>query len=92
MADITYGDYFHTNEVEQSYYNFQIADTALLFDLFENFEVKAKRVINLGSIRLAYDYVRKCLNPFTLLDSRGLTTVTGPFKQFHLADKRKDKK
>ena len=34
VDDITYGDFFHTNEVEQSYYNFQIADTALLFDLF----------------------------------------------------------
>ena len=37
VDDITYGDYFHTNEVEQSYYNFQIADTALLFDLFEKY-------------------------------------------------------
>ena len=29
---VTYGDVFHTNEVEQSFYNFQVADTALLFD------------------------------------------------------------
>ena len=25
---VTYGDVFHTNEVEQSFYNFQVADTA----------------------------------------------------------------
>ena len=42
---ITYGDVFHTNEVEQSFYNFQVADTALLFDLFDKYEAEAKRVI-----------------------------------------------
>ena len=35
VGDITYGDVFHTNEVEQSFYNFQVADTALLFDQFD---------------------------------------------------------
>lgn len=30
---VTYGDVFHTNEVEQSFYNFQVADTALLFTI-----------------------------------------------------------
>ena len=34
---VTYGDVFHTNEVEQSFYNFQIADTALLFELFDKY-------------------------------------------------------
>ena len=53
VDDITYGDFFHTNEVEQSYYNFQIADTALLFDLFEKYEAEAKRVIERGYIRPA---------------------------------------
>ena len=28
---ITYGDVFHQNEVEQSHYNFEVADTAMLF-------------------------------------------------------------
>ena len=42
---VTYGDVFHTNEVEQSFYNFQVADTALLFDLFDKYEAEAKRVI-----------------------------------------------
>lgn len=40
---VTYGDVFHTNEVEQSFYNFQVADTALLFDLFDKYEAEAKR-------------------------------------------------
>ena len=54
---VTYGDVFHTNEVEQSFYNFQVADTALLFDLFDKYEAEAKRVIEAGYIRPAYDYV-----------------------------------
>lgn len=49
---VTYGDVFHTNEVEQSFYNFQVADTALLFDLFDKYEAEAKRVIEAGYIVL----------------------------------------
>ena len=72
---VTYGDVFHTNEVEQSYYNFQVADTELLFDLFNKYEAEAKRVIELGYIRPAYDYVLKCSHTFNLLDSRGAISV-----------------
>ena len=73
---VTYGDVFHTNEVEQSYYNFQIADTDLLFDLFDKYEAEAKRVIQAGYIRPAYDYVLKCSHTFNLLDSRGAISVS----------------
>ena len=73
---VTYGDVFHTNEVEQSYYNFQIADTDLLFDLFDKYEAEAKRVIEAGYIRPAYDYVLKCSHTFNLLDSRGAISVS----------------
>ena len=76
VGDITYGDVFHTNEVEQSFYNFQVADTALLFDLFDKYEAEAKRVIELGYIRPAYDYVLKCSYAFNLLDSRRAISVS----------------
>lgn len=76
VGDITYGDVFHTNEVEQSFYNFQVADTALLFDLFDKYEAEAKRVIEFGYIRPAYDYVLKCSHAFNLLDSRGAISVS----------------
>ena len=76
VGDITYGDVFHTNEVEQSFYNFQVADTALLFDLFDKYEAEAKRVIELGYIRPSYDYVLKCSHAFNLLDSRGAISVS----------------
>ena len=31
---ITYGDVYHQQEVEQSTYNFEVADTDMLFDFF----------------------------------------------------------
>lgn len=72
----TYGDVFHQNEFEQSTYNFEIADTALLFDLFDKYEREAIRVIELGYVHPAYDYVLKCSHTFNLLDSRGAISVS----------------
>ena len=72
----TYGDVFHQNEVEQSTYNFELADTALLFDLFDKYEKEAVRVIELGYVHPAYDYVLKCSHTFNLLDSRGAISVS----------------
>lgn len=72
----TYGDVFHQNEFEQSTYNFELADTALLFDLFDKYEKEAVRVIELGYVYPAYDYVLKCSHTFNLLDSRGAISVS----------------
>lgn len=72
----TYGDVFHQNEFEQSSYNFELADTALLFDLFDKYEKEAVRVIELGYVHPAYDYVLKCSHTFNLLDSRGAISVS----------------
>ena len=33
--NVTYGDVWHANEVEQSVYNFELADTDMLFKLFD---------------------------------------------------------
>lgn len=72
----TYGDVFHQNEFEQSTYNFELADIALLFDLFDKYEKEAVRVIELGYVHPAYDYVLKCSHTFNLLDSRGAISVS----------------
>ena len=72
----TYGDIFHQNEYEQSAYNFELADTALLFDLFEKYEKEAVRIIDLGYVHPAYDYVLKCSHAFNLLDARGAISVS----------------
>lgn len=75
-ADYTYGDVFHQNEYEQSAYSFELSDEALLFDLFEKYEKEAVRVIELGYVHPAYDYVLKCSHTFNLLDARGAISVS----------------
>ena len=73
---VTYGDVFHQNEVEQSHYNFELADTELLFNLFDMYEKEAVRIIDQGFVLPAYDYVLKCSHTFNLLDARGAISVS----------------
>lgn len=76
VGDVTYGDVFHQNEVEQSTYSFELSDAALLFDLFDKYETEAKRIIEAGYVIPAYDYVLKCSHTFNLLDARGAISVS----------------
>lgn len=73
---ITYGDVHHQTEVDYSYYNFQVADTAMLFKMFDMYEEETKRVVEKGLVQPAYDYVLKCSHTFNLLDARGAISVT----------------
>ncbi len=73
---VTYGDVFHQNEYEQSMYNFQLSDEKLLFHLFDLYEAEAYRVVKLGYVLPAYDYVLKCSHTFNLLDARGAISVS----------------
>ena len=73
---VTYGDVFHQNEVEQSHYNFELADTELLFNLFDMYEKEAVRIMEQGFVLPAYDYVLKCSHTFNLLDARGAISVS----------------
>ncbi|HEX6970842.1 MAG TPA: glycine--tRNA ligase subunit alpha, partial [Limnochordia bacterium] len=75
-GEITYGDVFHQNEVEQSRYNFEQADTRMLFALFDAYEAEAARILDAGLVLPAYDYVIKCSHVFNLLDARGAISVT----------------
>ncbi|MCG8550432.1 MAG: glycine--tRNA ligase subunit alpha, partial [Desulfobacterales bacterium] len=74
--EITYHDVYHQNEVEQSTYNFEIADVDLLFDLFRKYEAEAHRIIEKGLVIPAYEYCLKCSHTFNLLDARGAISVT----------------
>lgn len=76
VGDVTYGDVFHRNEVENSHYNFEVADTDMLFTLFDMYEKEAKRVVEEGFVLPAYDYVLKCSHTFNLLDARGAISVS----------------
>jgi len=76
VEDIKYGDVHHRGEVEYSHYNFNEADTEMLFKLFEMYEREAMRIAEKGLVLPAYDYVLKCSHTFNLLDARGAISVT----------------
>ena len=71
----TYGDIFKRAEWEWSTYNFEKADTDMLFKLFELYEGEAKRLIEERLVLPAYDYLLKCSHTFNLLDARGAISV-----------------
>ncbi|KAA0218985.1 MAG: glycine--tRNA ligase subunit alpha [Lautropia sp.] len=73
---ISYRDVFHQNEVEQSAYNFEHANTGMLFRHFDDYESEAKRLIAAGLALPAYEMVMKCSHSFNLLDARGAISVT----------------
>jgi glycyl-tRNA synthetase alpha chain len=73
---ISYGDVHHQTEVDYSHYNFELADTAMLFQLFDMYEGEFKRAVDAGLVQPAYDYVLKCSHTFNLLDARGAISVT----------------
>lgn len=73
---VRYGDIFHQNEVEQSKYNFDQADTTNLFASFEAQEAQAQALIEANLPLPAYDQVLKASHTFNLLDARGAISVT----------------
>jgi len=73
---VTYGDVHHKGEWEHSTYNFEQADVAMLWQLFESYENEAKRVLDLGLVLPGYDYCLKCSHAFNLLEARGAISVT----------------
>lgn len=76
FGKVTYGDVFHQNEVEQSTYNFEYADVAKLFELFDFYEHEADRLVGVDLPLPAYEMVLKASHTFNLLDARGAISVT----------------
>ena len=73
---VTYGDVYHQNEVEQSKYNFEQANTNLLFEHFNQFEREAARLVEAGLPLPGYEMVMKCSHVFNLLEARGAISTT----------------
>jgi glycyl-tRNA synthetase alpha chain len=73
---VTYRDVYHQNEVEQSKYNFELANVPWLLQLFNDYESEAKRLIEAGLVLPGYEMVLKCSHTFNLLDARGAISVT----------------
>ncbi len=73
---LTYGDVFLQNEQEQSAYNFEHADTEMLFRHFVDAEKESGRMIEKKLPLPAYEQCIKASHVFNLLDARGVISVT----------------
>ena len=73
---LPYGDVFHQNEVEQSKYNFEIADTEVLFRQFDEAEAMNLKLIEENLPFPAYEQTMKASHIFNLLDARKAISVT----------------
>jgi len=73
---IKYGDIHHQTEVEFSAYNFEEADTDMLFKLFDMYEQESIKLAEKDLVFPAYDFVMKASHAFNLLDARGAISVT----------------
>jgi glycyl-tRNA synthetase alpha chain len=73
---VTYGDVFHQNEVEQSKYNFEQADIAVLLRHFDEHEQACKALLEAQLPLPAYEQVMAASHAFNLLDARRAISVT----------------
>ena len=77
----TYADVFHQNEVEQSHYNFELADTDVLLRQFREAEDACRAILAAGDKQgralplPAYEHCIKASHLFNLLDARGVISV-----------------
>jgi len=76
QGTVTYGDVFHQNEVEQSAYNFEHANTETLFQQFDNLETESQRLIEANLPLPAYEQMLRASHTFNLLDARHAISVT----------------
>lgn len=75
---VTYGDVFKQNEFEYSHYNFNAANTDILFQHFKDAEAECMSLLeNDPPLAMpAYDQCIKASHNFNLLDARGVISVT----------------
>ncbi len=73
---ITYGDVFRQNEIEQSTYNFTLADVAVLQQQFAQCETAAQALVAANLPLPAYEQVLQASHVFNLLDARHAVSVT----------------
>src|ERR1700686_3968424 len=84
-ADTTYAQVRFNDELQNSVYNFEMADVDTLWKLFDLHEKEARRLLDLFPksaekarfpLLPAYEHVLKCSHLFNTLDSRGAISVT----------------
>jgi glycyl-tRNA synthetase alpha chain len=74
-AGVTYGDIFLENEKELSTYNFEIANTEALFDLFRKAAAESDNCISARLPIPAYEQAIKASHIFNTLQARGVISV-----------------
>jgi glycyl-tRNA synthetase alpha chain len=76
LGQITYRDVYHQNEVEQSRFNFELADVTELQHEFDAHERECQRLLEANLPLPAYERMLKCSHAFNLLDARKAISVT----------------
>lgn len=74
--NFSYGEVHKESEWEFSKYNFQIADTQMLFNQFSQMQNEAKRCLEAEIPLVAYDFVMFCSHFFNVLDARKAISLT----------------
>jgi glycyl-tRNA synthetase alpha chain len=73
---VTWGELNRQAEREFSAFHFERADVPFSFEIFEQYQREAKRMLAEELILPAYDYVVKCSHIFNVLDARGAISVS----------------
>ncbi|WP_201752696.1 glycine--tRNA ligase subunit alpha [Sphingomonas changnyeongensis] len=72
---VTYGDVFLENERQMSAWNFEVANTEALFDLFRKAAAECEACLSRGLAIPAYEQAIKASHVFNLLNARGVISV-----------------
>lgn len=71
----TYGDLYHSNEVDFSKFNFEMADIERQRRFFNEYEQECMRLCELKNPAPALDFAMKASHSFNLLDARNAISV-----------------
>ena len=74
-AGVSYGDVFLENERQMSKWNFEVADTEVLFKGFAAAEAECRKAIDAGVPIAAYEQAIEASHLFNLLQARGVISV-----------------
>ncbi|WP_230481312.1 glycine--tRNA ligase subunit alpha [Sphingomonas sp. Leaf21] len=72
---VSYGDVFLENEKQMSTWNFEVADTDMLFDAFRKAAAECERCLERKLPIPAYEQAIKASHTFNLLQARGVISV-----------------
>ena len=72
---VSYGDVFLENEKQMSKWNFEVADTDALFDLFAKAEAECRNALDNDVPIAAYEQAVEASHLFNLLQARGVISV-----------------